>query len=163
MPNRASCRRMGRRTAPAHRRPAASTQGRHACRRSRMLPTAVDRSANRLPRRGTRCCACTRPLATGPRMSTESQLRDKIAQDQALCAGAVTSGERLAAAAALERVRARLTELRRQDPPAEPPISLSAQWSPRLSHNVRNSLVPLVVEPGFWRGAEPPWRGWYTD
>ena len=65
-------------------------------------------------------------------MSTESQLRDKLRKIEALFAGAGTSGERLAAEAALERVRARLTELRRQDPPAELQISLSDQWSRRL-------------------------------
>ena len=65
-------------------------------------------------------------------MSSESQLRDKLRKIEALFAGAGTSGERLAAEAALERVRARLTELRRQDPPAELQISLSDQWSRRL-------------------------------
>jgi hypothetical protein len=65
-------------------------------------------------------------------MSTESQLRDKLRKIEALFAGAGTSGERLAAEAALERVRARLTELRRQDPAAELQISLSDQWSRRL-------------------------------
>ena len=68
----------------------------------------------------------------GPLMSTESQLRDKLRKIEALFAGAGTSGERLAAEAALERVRARLTELREQDPPAELQISLSDQWSRRL-------------------------------
>jgi len=65
-------------------------------------------------------------------MSTASQLRDKLRKSEALFAGAGTSGERLAAEAALERVRARLSELRRQDPPAELQISLSDQWSRRL-------------------------------
>ena len=65
-------------------------------------------------------------------MSSESQLRDKLRKIEALFAGAGTSGERLAAEAALERVRARLTELRQQDPPAELQISLSDQWSRRL-------------------------------
>ena len=68
----------------------------------------------------------------GPLMSSESQLRDKLRKIEALFAGAGTSGERLAAEAALERVRARLSDLRRQDPPAELQISLSDQWSRRL-------------------------------
>jgi hypothetical protein len=68
----------------------------------------------------------------GPLMSSESQLRDKLRKIEALFAGAGTSGERLAAEAALERVRARLTDLRQQDPPAELQISLSDQWSRRL-------------------------------
>jgi hypothetical protein len=39
-------------------------------------------------------------------MSTESQLREKLRKIEALFAGAGTTGERLAAEAALERVRA---------------------------------------------------------
>ena len=73
-----------------------------------------------------------RTQSMGPLMSSESQLRDKLRKIEALFAGAGTSGERLAAEAALERVRARLSELRRQDPPAELQISLSDQWSRRL-------------------------------
>jgi hypothetical protein len=65
-------------------------------------------------------------------MSSESQLREKLRKIEALFAGAGTSGERLAAEAALERVRARLTELSRRDPPVEMQISLSDQWSRRL-------------------------------
>jgi hypothetical protein len=52
-------------------------------------------------------------------MSTESQLREKLRKIEALFAGAGTAGERLAAEAALERVRERLTELGRQDPSIE--------------------------------------------
>jgi hypothetical protein len=48
-------------------------------------------------------------------MSTESQLREKLRKIEALFAGAGTTGERLAAEAALERVRARLTELGHKD------------------------------------------------
>ena len=44
-------------------------------------------------------------------ISTESQLREKLRKIEALFAGAGTAGERLAAEAALERVRERLTEL----------------------------------------------------
>src|SRR5258707_14685200 len=49
-------------------------------------------------------------------MSTESQLREQLRKIEALFAGAGTAGERLDAEAALERVPARLGELRRQDP-----------------------------------------------
>ena len=44
----------------------------------------------------------------------ELQLREKLRKIEALFAGAGTAGERLAAEAALERVRARLSELGRQ-------------------------------------------------
>jgi hypothetical protein len=44
-------------------------------------------------------------------MSIEPQLRERLRKIEALFAGASTAGERLAAEAALERVRARLAEL----------------------------------------------------
>jgi hypothetical protein len=59
-------------------------------------------------------------------MSTESQLREKLRKIEALFAGAGTAGERLAAEAALERVRARLGELSRQ------PSEMQDQWSRHL-------------------------------
>jgi tRNA nucleotidyltransferase (CCA-adding enzyme) len=65
-------------------------------------------------------------------MSTESQLREKLRKIEALFAGAGTSGERLAAEAALERVRARLAELGRQDPSIEMQFSMPDQWSRHL-------------------------------
>ena len=57
-------------------------------------------------------------------MSTQSQLREKLRKIEALFAGAGTTGERLAAEAALERVRARLTELGRKDSPIEMQFSM---------------------------------------
>jgi hypothetical protein len=65
-------------------------------------------------------------------MSTESQLREKLRKIEALFAGAGTTGERLAAEAALERVRARLSELGRRDPPVEMQFSMPDQWSRHL-------------------------------
>src|ERR1700727_1962643 len=62
-------------------------------------------------------------------MSTESQLREKLRKIEALFAGAGTAGERLAAEAALERVRERLAELGRQDPSIEMQFSMPDQWS----------------------------------
>src|ERR1700730_13491000 len=62
-------------------------------------------------------------------MSTESQLREKLRKIEALFAGAGTAGERLAAEAALERVRERLTELGRKDPSIEMQFSMPDQWS----------------------------------
>src|SRR5712664_636930 len=64
--------------------------------------------------------------------STESQLREKLRKIEALFAGAGTAGERLAAEAALERVRERLAELDRQDPSAEMQFSMPDQWSRHL-------------------------------
>jgi hypothetical protein len=65
-------------------------------------------------------------------MSDESQLREKLRKIEALFAGAGTAGERLAAEAALERIRARLAEFERQDRPIEMQFSLPDQWSRRL-------------------------------
>lgn len=62
----------------------------------------------------------------------EGELRARLRKIEALFAGAATPGERDAAAAALERVRARLAEQARQDPPAEMQFSLPDQWSQRL-------------------------------
>ena len=65
-------------------------------------------------------------------MSTESQLREKLRKIEALFAGAGTTGERMAAEAALERVRARLTELGHKDAPVEMQFSMPDQWSRHL-------------------------------
>ena len=51
---------------------------------------------------------------------------------EALFAGAGTAGERLAAEAALGRVRERLAELGRQDPSIEMQFSMPDQWSRHL-------------------------------
>jgi hypothetical protein len=96
-------------------------------------------------------------------MSTESQLREKLRKIEALFAGAGTSGERLAAEAALERVRARLSELGRQDAPIEMQFSMSDQWSrhlfvalcrryglkPYRYHRQRRTTVMVRVPKGF--------------
>jgi hypothetical protein len=65
-------------------------------------------------------------------MTTPSQLREKLRKIEALFVGAGTAGERLAAEAALARVRAKLAELERQDPAAEMQFSMPDQWSRHL-------------------------------
>lgn len=65
-------------------------------------------------------------------MAIEAQLREKLRKIEALFAGAGTSGERLAAEAALERIRSRLAELDRRDPAIEVQFSMPDQWSRRL-------------------------------
>ena len=96
-------------------------------------------------------------------MSTESQLREKLRKIEALFAGAGTAGERLAAEAALERVRARLSELGRQDPPVEMQFSMPDQWSrhlflalcrryglrPYRLHRQRRNTVMVRAPKGF--------------
>jgi len=66
------------------------------------------------------------------RMSGELHLREKLRKIEALFAGAGTAGERDAAEAALQRVRARLVELERKDLPVEMQFSLGDQWSRKL-------------------------------
>lgn len=65
-------------------------------------------------------------------MTDEGRLREKLRKIEALFAGAGTIGEKLAAEAALERVRARLAELERSDQPVEMQFSLSDQWGRQL-------------------------------
>ena len=65
-------------------------------------------------------------------MTTQSHLREKLRKIEALFSGAGTAGERLAAEAALARVRAKLLELERHDPPVELQFSMPDQWSRHL-------------------------------
>lgn len=65
-------------------------------------------------------------------MITQSQLREKLRKIEALFSGAGTAGERIAAEAALARVRAKLADLERRDPPVELQFSLPDQWSRHL-------------------------------
>jgi hypothetical protein len=92
-------------------------------------------------------------------MRTESQLR-KI---EALFAGAGTAGERIAAEAALGRIRARLAEFGRRDAPIEMQFSMPDQWSrllflalarryglqPYRLHRQRRNTVMIRVPQGF--------------
>jgi hypothetical protein len=103
-------------------------------------------------------------------MSTQSQLRDKLRKIEALFLGAGTAGERLAAEAALERVRAKLAAMEHEDPAAEMQFSLADQWSrhlfialcrryglkPYRYHRQRRTTVMVraprrFIEQVFWR------------
>jgi hypothetical protein len=63
---------------------------------------------------------------------THSHLRDKLRKIEALFSGGATAGERGAAEAALERVRAKLAELERQDRAIEMQFSIADPWSRHL-------------------------------
>ena len=65
-------------------------------------------------------------------MDIEEQLRDKLEKVEALYFGAGTSGEKNAAEAAIERLRARLAEISRRDPPVEMRFSMPDPWAVRL-------------------------------
>ena len=65
-------------------------------------------------------------------MNEETLLPEKIRKLEALFAGAGTPGEKDAAEAGLERIRARLAELQTSDPPIEMQFSLSDPWTRKL-------------------------------
>lgn len=65
-------------------------------------------------------------------MTLEEELHQKLRRIEALYAGASTEGERLAAAAAMERIRRRLREAVRRERPVEFRFSMADEWSRRL-------------------------------
>jgi len=65
-------------------------------------------------------------------MTNEEELRLKLRKIEALFEGAGTSGERDAAGAALERIKAKLEEAVEADPPIEYTFTLADQWSRQL-------------------------------
>ena len=65
-------------------------------------------------------------------MGNEQRLIDKLQSIERLHAAAATPGEKSAAANALERMRQRLAELSRADPPMEHHFSIADPWSKRL-------------------------------
>lgn len=65
-------------------------------------------------------------------MSSEDELKDRLRKIEALYAGAKTDGERAAAGAAAERIRARLKEQEAQEPAVEIRFSLPDPWSRKL-------------------------------
>ena len=65
-------------------------------------------------------------------MSSDALLREKLQKIEALFAGAGTPGEKLAAEAALERVRAHLADISKSDTIVETQFSLGDQWSRKL-------------------------------
>jgi hypothetical protein len=65
-------------------------------------------------------------------MLAESTLKEKLRKIEALFAGAATAGERAAAGAAADRIRARLRESEGRERPVEMRFSLPDPWSRRL-------------------------------
>jgi hypothetical protein len=65
-------------------------------------------------------------------MTTETFLREKLRKIEALFAGAGTPGERIAAHAAAERIRARLAAAARTEQPVEVRFSIADTWSRQL-------------------------------
>jgi hypothetical protein len=65
-------------------------------------------------------------------MITEQQLREKLRKISALFEGATTSGERSAAAAAIERIKRALSGTLRTEQPVEMQFTLADHWQRRL-------------------------------
>ncbi len=65
-------------------------------------------------------------------MSIEDRLRERLEKAERLFFGAATTGERNAAEAAIERLKAKLAESARQDPAVEMKFSLPDAWSVKL-------------------------------
>lgn len=65
-------------------------------------------------------------------MTTEAELREKLRKIYALFEGATTPGERGAAAAAINRVKAALAAEQRREQPVEMRFSLPDRWQRRL-------------------------------
>lgn len=59
-------------------------------------------------------------------------LLDKLRRIEAIHAGTSSAGERTAAANAMERIKARLAETERRDPPIEYTFSLPDPWTRKL-------------------------------
>ncbi|MBI3683085.1 MAG: hypothetical protein HY235_22155 [Acidobacteria bacterium] len=65
-------------------------------------------------------------------MTLERELREKLRRIEALYAGATTEGERMAAKAAIDRIRSRLEQAGRVERPAEFKFTLADEWSRKL-------------------------------
>jgi hypothetical protein len=72
------------------------------------------------------------PIHERAAMAGDARLRDKLRKIEALFAGAGTEGERLAAEAALARIRARLADMGRSEAPVEIQFSVPDTWSRQL-------------------------------
>ncbi len=67
-----------------------------------------------------------------PAMQSEEILREKLRKIETLFAGGATEGEKMAAGAAAERIRARLKEIVSKEKPVEIRFSLPDPWSRQL-------------------------------
>jgi len=65
-------------------------------------------------------------------MNTEADLIRKFESIERLFIGAITDGEQSAAAEAMGRIKKRLEELEKSDPPVEYKFTLSNTWSRKL-------------------------------
>lgn len=96
-------------------------------------------------------------------MTDEEKLLEKLKKIEALHAGAGTDGERDAAKTAIERMKKRIAEYKRVDPPIEYQFSLGNKWSVRLMtallrrygirpyrrYRQRYTTLMAVISPSF--------------
>lgn len=77
-------------------------------------------------------------------MSIEDRLQQRILKAERLYFGAATAGERDAAEAAIERLKAKFAESTWRDPPIEMKLSMPEPWSVQLFVALcrRNGLKP---------------------
>ena len=68
-------------------------------------------------------------------MAVEDDLLARLRKIEALMAGAGTAGEREAAGAALERVKARLAEQARRDPPIRTTVTTMLRLDEEVSYS----------------------------
>jgi len=123
---------------------------------------AVDGGTPRIDRRPTAMFGFARNERRAS-MIADTRLREKLRKVEALFAGAGTEGERLAAEAALARLRARLADEGRREPPAEMQFSIADPWArllfmalcrrygiePYRYHRQRRTTVMLRVPRSF--------------
>ena len=96
-------------------------------------------------------------------MADESALTEKLRKIEALFAGAATAGERAAAGAAADRIRARLRESEGRERAVEIRFSLPDPWSRRRSCASLRSWDCLAhgskrlgqIHADSWRKASP--------
>lgn len=96
-------------------------------------------------------------------MTTEQELKEKLRKIEALFAGASTHGEREAAMAARDRIRAKLKDFEAQERPVEMKFTLGDGWHLRLflalcrryglkpfrRHGQRRTTVMVMAVPSF--------------
>lgn len=82
-------------------------------------------------------------------MTEEQKLLEKLRRVEALFAGTDVAGEKDAAAQAAQRLRERLTEFKKVDPPREFQFSMPDMWTRRLFTAL---LRRYGIEPFRYRG-----------
>ena len=78
-------------------------------------------------------------------MAIEDELRERLRKVEALLFGATTAGEREAANAAAERLKAKLAEASRLDPPVEMKFTMWDVLQGRLMTTRNRKYAPILL------------------